>query len=49
MKSSQGGNTGDPSGIEMESVRIIDEHPYRSIFVLSHPLISQFFFAVVTN
>jgi hypothetical protein len=30
MKSPQGGNPSDPRGIEMESVRMIDEHPYRS-------------------
>jgi hypothetical protein len=31
IKSPQGGNIDDPRGIEMESVRMIDEHPYDSI------------------
>jgi len=31
MKSPEGGYPSDPRGIEMESVRTIDEHPYRSI------------------
>jgi hypothetical protein len=29
-KSPQGGDLGDPRGIEMESGRMINEHPYRS-------------------
>jgi hypothetical protein len=30
MQSSQGGNSGDPRGIEMESEMMMNEHPYRS-------------------
>jgi hypothetical protein len=30
MKSPQGGNLGDPRGIDIESEMIMNEHPYRS-------------------
>jgi hypothetical protein len=31
IESPQGDNRGDPSGIEMETERLINGHPYRSI------------------
>jgi hypothetical protein len=38
MKSPQGGNLGDPRGIEMESEMMMCECPYRSILEMEEGL-----------